>query len=93
MNRGSRLFRRPRTESQKTATRSEFDTSGTGSPMKILHSLVQLGGCWVGAVMGSDGMGGDARTDEAQLKTKGLVALGMMIGVGEFVNSPRTGAA
>lgn len=38
-------------------------------------------------------MGGDAGTDEAQLKTKGLLELGMMIGAGELVISPRTEAA
>ena len=99
MNRGSRSFRRPRTGLRKTATRSEFDTSGARSPTKILYSLVKLGGCccwvdcWVGVVIGSDRVGGDAGTEEAQLKTKGLVELGMMTGVDEFVISPRTEAA
>ena len=44
-------------------------------------------------VIGSDKVGGDAGTDEAQLKTKGLLELGMMTGVCELVISPRTEAA
>jgi len=38
-------------------------------------------------------VGGDAGTDEAQLKTKGLLELGMMTGAGELVISPRMEAA
>ena len=43
--------------------------------------------------IGRDEVGGEAGTDEAQLKTKGLVELGMMTGVGELVISPKTEAA
>ena len=43
--------------------------------------------------IGSDKVGGDAGTDEAQLKKKGLLELGMMTGAGELVISPRTEAA
>ncbi len=81
MKRGSLSFLNPRTGLRKTATRSEFETSGAKSPTKMLYSFGYCG-FWapgmeiVGPLNGTDK--GAVGTDDAQLRVNGFDELGIV---------------
>jgi hypothetical protein len=79
MNFGSLSFRSPRTGLRKTATRSELDVSGARSPTKILYSFGYC--CETDIAVRAEGIEDTGEgTEEAQLRMKGLLELGIVTG-------------
>lgn len=79
MNFGSRSLRSPRTGFRKTATRSELDVSGARSPTNMLYSFGYIWGLFGTDAGNAEDTGVlEAGMEDAQLRTNGLVELGMM---------------